>query len=116
SDFCIARSISPAEVNLDVLKQFITDLYDLGLSARSQARVISGVKQFFDFLELEGIRDDDPSSLLELPKIGLILPVVLSVEEVDAMLSAIDLSKAEGYRNKAILETLYSCGLRVSEL
>lgn len=116
SDFCIARSISPAEVNLDVLKQFITDLYDLGLSARSQARVISGVKQFFDFLVLEGIRDDDPSSLLELPKIGLKLPVFLSVEEVDAMLSAIDLSKAEGYRNKAILETLYSCGLRVSEL
>ena len=116
SDFCIARSISPSEVSLTTLKQFIADLYDLGLSARSQARVISGVKQFFDFLVLEGIRNDDPSSLLELPKIGLKLPVFLSIQEIDAMQDAIDLSKPEGHRNKAMLETLYSCGLRVSEL
>ncbi|RFC55510.1 site-specific tyrosine recombinase XerD [Brumimicrobium aurantiacum] len=116
SDFCSARSISPKKVDLEVLKNFISDLYDLGLSARSQARVISGVKQFFDFLVLEGILDDDPSSLLELPKIGLKLPVFLSIEEIDEMIGAIDLSKPEGHRNKAMLETLYSCGLRVSEL
>lgn len=116
SDFCIARSIAPKEVNLETLKGFVADLYDLGLSARSQARVISGVKQFFDFLVLEGVRDEDPSSLLELPMIGLKLPVFLSIQEIDAMLAAIDLSKPEGHRNKAMLETLYSCGLRVSEL
>ncbi|HLW29651.1 MAG TPA: site-specific tyrosine recombinase XerD [Brumimicrobium sp.] len=116
SDFCIARSIAPKEVDLETLKGFVADLYDLGLSARSQARVISGVKQFFDFLVLEGVRDEDPSSLLELPMIGLKLPVFLSIQEIDAMLAAIDLSKPEGHRNKAMLETLYSCGLRVSEL
>jgi len=116
SDFCSARSISPKDVDLGVLKNFVADLYDLGLSARSQARVISGVKQFFDFLVLEGIRNDDPSSLLELPQIGMKLPVFLSIDEIDAMLAAIDLSKPEGHRNKAMLETLYSCGLRVSEL
>ncbi|HLV42826.1 MAG TPA: site-specific tyrosine recombinase XerD [Brumimicrobium sp.] len=116
SEFCIARSISPADVTLETLKNFVADLYDLGLSARSQARVISGVKQFFDFLVLEGARDEDPSSLLEMPQVGMKLPVFLSIEEVDAMLAAIDLSKPEGHRNKAMLETLYSCGLRVSEL
>lgn len=115
-DFCDARSIVPKDADLEVLKQFIADLYDLGLSARSQARVISGIKQFFDFLVLEGIRDEDPSSLLELPKVGMKLPVFLSIEEIDKILSAIDLSKPEGHRNKAMLETLYSCGLRVSEL
>jgi len=116
SDFCIARSISPKDVNLENLKNFLADLYDLGLSARSQARVISGIKQFFDFMVLEGIRQEDPSSLLELPKIGMKLPVFLSIAEIDEMLGAIDLSKPEGHRNKAMLETLYSCGLRVSEL
>ncbi|PWH84809.1 site-specific tyrosine recombinase XerD [Brumimicrobium oceani] len=116
SEFCIARSISPKEVNLENLKQFLADLYDLGLSARSQARVISGIKQFFDFMVLEGVRQEDPSSLLELPKIGMKLPVFLSIAEIDEMIAAIDLSKPEGHRNKAMLETLYSCGLRVSEL
>lgn len=116
SDFCTARSISPGNVTLETLKHFVADLYDLGLSARSQARVISGVKQFFDFLVLEGARDEDPSSLLEMPQVGMKLPVFLSIAEVDAMLAGIDLSKNEGHRNKAMLETLYSCGLRVSEL
>lgn len=116
SEFCTAREINPEKVNLNNLKNFVADLYDLGLSARSQARVISGVKQFFDFLILEGIREDDPSELLELPKVGKKLPVFLSINEIDELLSAIDLSKAEGHRNKAMLETLYSCGLRVSEL
>lgn len=115
-DFCAPRNISPTKVSLDDLKQFLADLYDLGISARSQARIISGVKQFFEFLILEGERQDDPSELLELPKIGKKLPVFLSIEEIDKLIGAIDLSKPEGHRNKAILETLYSCGLRVSEL
>lgn len=115
-DFCSPRNISPIQVSLDDLKQFLADLYDLGNSARSQARIISGIKQFFEFLILEGERQDDPSELLELPKIGKKLPVFLSIEEIDRLIGAIDLSKPEGHRNKAILETLYSCGLRVSEL
>jgi integrase/recombinase XerD len=98
------------------LNHFIGMLYDLGLSPRSQARIISGIKQFFEFLLLEDIISADPSELLELPKIGRKLPEVMTIEEIDRMISAIDLSKPEGHRNKAILETLYSCGLRVSEL
>ena len=116
SEFCIARDISPLKVDLEFLKQFLADLYDLGLSARSQARIISGIKQFFDFLILEGIRDDDPSQLLEQPAIGQKLPIFLSVDEIDQLLGGIDLSKPQGHRNKAMLETLYSCGLRVTEL
>lgn len=115
-DYCVPLKIMPQFVNLNDLKIFISELYDLGLSARSQARVISGIKQFFDFLVLEDIRNDDPSELLELPRIGKKLPVFLSIEEIDAMLGAIDLSQPQGHRNKAMLETLYSCGLRVSEL
>jgi integrase/recombinase XerD len=107
---------NPTLVGLDELKEFVFILHELGLSARSQARVISGVKQFFQFLILENERDDDPSELLELPKIGLKLPEVLTIEEIDALIEAIDYSKNEGIRNRAILETLYSCGLRVSEL
>ncbi|MBI3238047.1 MAG: tyrosine-type recombinase/integrase, partial [Flavobacteriia bacterium] len=91
-------------------------LYDLGLSARSQARIISGWKQFFDFLLLEDIRKDDPSEGLDLPKIGRKLPEVLTIEEIDRIVAVIDMGKAEGQRNRAIIETLYSCGLRVSEL
>lgn len=115
-EFCKARSISPDKVDLDILKNFVADLYDIGLSARSQARVISGIKQFFSFLILENVLDDDPSNLLELPRIGKKLPVFLTIEEIDKLIAAIDLSKPEGHRNKAIIETLYSCGLRVSEL
>ena len=91
-------------------------MYDLGLSARSQARIISGVKQFFGFLILENIILDDPSELLEMPRLGRKLPQVLSIEEIDELIAAIDMSKLEAHRNKAIIETLYSCGLRVSEL
>ena len=98
------------------LKNFIATLYDLGLSARSQARIISGVKQFYGFLLLENVIEDDPSELLEQPKIGLKLPEVLTIEEIDALIAAVDLTKTEGHRNRAILETLYSCGMRVSEL
>lgn len=107
---------SPTTISYDDLKNFITQLYDLGISARSQARIITGVKQFFLFLILEEEMDHDPSQLLEMPKIGRKLPTFLSIEEIDQLIEAIDLSTNEGHRNKAILETLYSCGLRVSEL
>lgn len=98
------------------LKEFIALLYDLGLGQRSQARIVSGWKQFFQFLLMEDIRKDDPSEELSMPKTGMKLPEVLTVEEIDKIISVIDLSTNEGQRNKAIIETLYGCGLRVSEL
>jgi integrase/recombinase XerD len=116
ADFAIPRKKTIQEISYTDLKEFVAVLYDLGLSARSQARIISGIKHFYGFLLLENEITNDPSELLELPKIGLKLPVFLTIEEIDALLSAIDLSKKEGHRNRAILETLYSCGLRVSEL
>lgn len=98
------------------LRDFIIDISDAGVHARSQARIISGLKSFYHFLIYKKKRDDDPTELLEMPKTGLHLPEVLSVAEIDAIVAAIDLSKAEGQRNKAIIETLYGSGLRVSEL
>lgn len=115
-DFSIMRKREATDLTYDDLKTFVAELYDLGLSARTQARIISGVKQFFGYLLLEDLIVDDPSELLEMPRIGRKLPEVLNIEEVDALINAIDLSKTEGHRNRAILETLYSCGLRVSEL
>ncbi len=115
-DFATARKIAVTELTYNDLKEFVAELYDLGLSARSQARIISGVKQFFGFLLIEDVLNDDPSELLEMPRIGRKLPEVLTIEEIDQLIAAIDLSKAEGHRNRAIIETLYSCGLRVSEL
>ena len=109
-------NISIENVTLDDLHNFIADLHDLGISSRSQARIISGIKSFFRFLRLEDIIPVNPALLLESPRIGLKLPEVLSVEEIDRMISCIDLSSNEGQRNRAIIETLYSCGLRVSEL
>jgi integrase/recombinase XerD len=115
-DFSEARNILPQDIQYANLKEFIAELYDLGLSARSQARIISGAKQFFMFMLIEDIIKDDPSELLEMPKLGRKLPEVLTIEEIDRLMAAVDLSKNEGYRNRAIIETLYSCGLRVSEL
>jgi integrase/recombinase XerD len=109
-------NISPAQVELTHLRQFIGWVNELGMSARTQARVISGIKSFFKFLLIDEKIDKDPTALLEAPKIGRKLPEVLSVKEIDDLIDAIDLSKPEGHRNKAIIETLYSCGLRVSEL
>ncbi len=108
--------IKPEGVTYNTLTQFVTHLYDLGLSARSQARIISGIKQFFGFLILERYIQNDPSALLEQPKLGRKLPEVLELAEIDALLLAIDTQTQEGPRNHAMLETLYSCGLRVSEL
>lgn len=115
-DFAIAKQKSPTEISYNDLKQLLAELFDLGLSARTQARIISGIKQFYSFLLLENIIKEDPSELLEQPKIGRKLPEILTIEEIDNLIAAIDLSKNEGHRNRAILETLYSCGLRVSEL
>jgi len=108
--------ISPHEVTFQNLKDFIGWINEMELHARSQARIISGLKAFYKFLIIEDFIEKDPTALLETPTIGRKLPEVLSIEEIDRILGAIDLSKPEGQRNKAIIETLYSCGLRVSEL
>lgn len=115
-NYSLQRKKDITKLKFSDLKNFVAELYDLGLSARTQARIISGIKQFYLFLILENVVQTDPSELLEMPKIGRKLPEVLTVEEIDRLIDAIDLSKQEGHRNKAILETLYSCGLRVSEL
>lgn len=106
----------PGEVTLSDLQNFVATLYDLGISPRSQARIIAGVRHFFKFMRMEGYIGSDPASLLESPRPGRKLPEVLTLREIDAMIDAIDMSKAEGQRNRAIIETLYGCGLRVSEL
>ena len=106
----------PDELDHDQLFNFLVWISELGLSARSQARILSGLKAFYRYLLLEDAVEKDPTALLEGPKLGRKLPEVLSVNEIDLILSAIDLSKPEGQRNKAMLEVLYSCGLRVSEL
>lgn len=98
------------------LEQFIAGLHDIGITARSQARIMSGIKSLFGFLMLEKIIEKDPSELIDSPRIGFKIPEVLSIQEIDSIIAAVDLSKKEGQRNRAILETLYSCGLRVSEL
>ncbi len=115
-DFAEDSKLEVKQIRLDDLQQFIAQLHDLGLAARSQARIISGIKQFFNFLVLENTLENDPCELLEMPKLGRKLPEVLELFEIEKLLDTIDLSKAEGHRNRAILETLYSCGLRVSEL
>lgn len=104
------------QICLEDLQQFVTQLYDLGINARSVARILSGVRSFFNFLILDGYIQNDPTELLETPKIGLKLPVVLSLQEIENIISIIDLSTKEGQRNRAIIEVLYSCGLRISEL
>lgn len=106
----------PDRVKLEQLKGFVVWLNERGVSPRTQARTISGIKSFFKYLLIEGSIMSDPTALLESPKIGRKLPDILSMEEIDSLIDAIDLAKAEGQRNKAMLETLYSCGLRVSEL
>ena len=114
--FLKGENLTFSDVMLEHLQQFTAGLHDIGIHPRSQARILSGIKSFFHFLILADYRKDDPSELLEGPKIGFKLPEVLTVEEIDNIIAAIDLSKNEGQRNRAMLETLYSCGLRVSEL
>ena len=107
--------LSPITISEDVIQQFIYTIAK-ELNARSQARIISGLKSFFSYLVFEDYRTDNPMELIETPKIGRKLPDTLSVEDIDALIAAVDLSKPEGERNRAMLETLYGCGLRVSEL
>ena len=110
------EKVTLREVTTDTLRAFAADLFDLGISPRTQARIVSGIKSFFRFLKLEGYLDSNPSLLLESPALRRHLPEVLRLDEIDAMIGAIDMEKAEGQRNRAIMETLYGCGLRVSEL
>jgi integrase/recombinase XerD len=109
-------SIGPDKITVEHLQGFIKWINELGMGSRSQARVLSGIKSFYKFLLLENVVKDDPTLLLEGPKLGRKLPDFLSVEEINSIIAKIDLSKPEGERNKAMLETLYSSGLRVSEL
>lgn len=108
--------LKPNAMTLDDLRRFIVTLNELGMIAASQARMLSGVKAFYKYLLMEDLISTDPSELLEAPKLQRKLPDILSIPDIDNLIQAIDLSKPEGPRNKAILEVLYSCGLRVSEL
>lgn len=110
------NGISPEAAKLSDIQCFAASLHDVGISPRSQCRILSGVRAFYKYLYLDGYIKDDPTELLESPKLGDHLPEVLTTEEVDRLEQAIDLSKWEGQRNKAIIEVLFSCGLRVSEL
>ena len=110
------EQIDPFDVTLDNLETFSANLRDLGIQPRSQARILSGIRSFYHYLILEDYLQADPSELLESPQIGLHLPEILTLEEIDTLIESIDLSTNEGQRNRTILETLYSCGLRVSEL
>lgn len=110
------QGIDPLAARLPDLQAFAADLHSIGIGARSQCRILSGVRTFYHYLQVDGYISDDPSELLESPQLGDHLPEVLTTEEVDRLEQAIDLSKWEGQRNKAIIEVLFSCGLRVSEL
>ena len=115
-DYLAQEGKSVQEVKLEDLQHFTATLHDIGIHPRSQCRILSGVRSFFRFMEMDGWREDDPSELLESPVLGEHLPEVLSAVEVDMLENSIDLSKWEGHRNRAIIEVLFSCGLRVSEL
>ncbi len=115
-EFLSDENIHPFDVTLDQLETFSASLRDLGIHPRSQARILSGIRSFYHYLILEDYLESDPSELLESPQLGLHLPEVLTIEEIDTLIGAIDLSTREGQRNRSILETLYSCGLRISEL
>lgn len=110
------EEVRPECVRLEHLHRFAWSLHDVGISARSTARILSGLRSFYRFLRLDGYIEHDPTELLETPKIGKHLPEVLSVNEIDRIQDVIDLSQPEGHRDRAIVEVLYSCGLRVSEL
>ena len=114
--FMMRNDLKLEDVTLEQLHTFAASLHEYGITPRSQARVLSGVRSFFRFLVLDGVVESDPTELLEWPSLPEHLPVVLTLEEIDRIEDSIDLSKAEGARNRAIIEVLFSCGLRVSEL
>lgn len=115
-DFAESRGVDVTVLTPDDLQGFMAELRDAGLSARSSARVLSGIRSFYRYLTLEGAVSDNPALMLETPRLGLHLPEVLAVEEIDAMIAAIDPQAREAVRDRALIETLYGCGLRVSEL
>lgn len=114
--YMAAQGIDFPDLTIDDLEKFIAQLYELGIAPRSIARVISGFKSALRYMKLEGIIENNPAQLLEGPKLGRHLPDVLTVEEIDSMIDSVDLESATGRRNRAIIETMYGCGLRVSEL
>lgn len=114
--FLDSEGVDVLEATSDDLERFNAGLHDVGIHARSQARILSGIKSFYHFLLMSDYLQADPSELIEGPKTGFRLPEVLTVDEIDRIIDAVDLEKPEGQRNRAIVETLYSCGLRVSEL
>ena len=116
ADFIAEKKISVDEIKAEQLHEFMTIVHDFGISARSQARMLSGIKSFFKFLILEGYIEENPAEFIESPQLSRELPDVLSVEEIDAMIAALPVDKDESLRNHAIIETLYGSGLRVSEL
>lgn len=114
--FLSDRGLAPLDVTLEDLQQFAASLHEQGLTAKSQARILSGIRSFYRYLLLDGYLEVDPTELLESPHLPKHLPEYLTTEEVDRLEAAIDLSTREGHRNRAIIEVLFSCGLRVSEL
>ncbi len=114
--FIQSENLAWDKITGDDLHRFVCTLQELGIGARSQARIISGIKSFFGFLRLEQLIETDPSEWIDTPKLGVKLPDVLTIAEIEAMVESCDLSQPEGRRNRAIIETLYGCGLRVSEL
>lgn len=114
--FLTLENIHILDAKLENMEEFSAGLHDIGIHPRSQARILSGIRSFYRFLIMEEYLDADPTELLESPQIGLKLPEVMTVEEIDQLIGSIDRGTKEGQRNRAILETLYSCGLRVSEL
>ena len=115
-DYCEREGKEPLALKLEDLQHFAATIHELGIGPTSQARILSGVRSFYRYLLLDGYIDNDPTELLESPRLGEHLPEVLSTEEVDHLEDSIDLSTNEGHRNRAIIEVLFSCGLRVSEL
>ena len=115
-DYLAVEEKNVLDVQLEDLQHFAASLHDIGIGARSQCRILSGIRTFYQYLQQDGYLDNNPTELLESPVLGAHLPEVLSTKEVDMLEASIDLSKWEGHRNKAIIEVLFSCGLRVSEL
>jgi integrase/recombinase XerD len=115
-DYLADKHIAPEKATYEILRDFLIEIANIGIHPRSQARIVSGIKSFYYFLLYKNIISEDPTELLESPKIGLHLPDVLSLEEINRIVAAINLQKPEGHRNRAIIETLYGSGLRVSEL
>jgi integrase/recombinase XerD len=116
ANFAKEKQKTELQISKSDLSEFISNISKNGVASRSQSRIISGIKAFYKYLIMEDYITADPTELLESPKIGMKLPDTLSIEEIDSLIAAIDLSKAEGERNRAMLEILYSCGLRVTEL